>query len=115
MVILHKGFFVDNHSKISEFIDFSDIFERLSTFTADVLWAVNMDLLILSNQCGKLIFVALFTPKKFLKFYVLHKNQKSFGLLSCFIALGCSMDNPSISHLNSCLVRSFASDALRGH
>ena len=61
MVILHKGFFVDNHSKIPEFIDFSDIFERLSTFTADVLWAVNMDLLILSNQCGKLIFVALFT------------------------------------------------------
>ena len=46
---------------------------------------------------------------------MLHNAQKSFDRMSGCIAFGWSIESPSISHRNSCLVRSFASDELRGH
>lgn len=52
--------------------------------------------------------------KYFFIFSLLHKDQKSL-LFEGWIALGWSIDRPSISQRNSCLVRGLTSEAVFGH
>lgn len=50
-------------------------------------------------------------------FYFLHsaQTQKDFFWVMDLMAFGCSIDNPSISHRNSCLVSGCTSEASFGH
>lgn len=57
----------------------------------------------------------IFYIKKFFNFGFLDKNQKSFFSLEGRMTFGWSIARPSISQRNSCLVKSLASEALRGH
>ena len=106
---------MDNLSKIPEFPDFSDIFKKLSTLTSGFVGCERRFPHFFLLMWRTRVFRMIFLRKIFLSSLFCTKIQKSFGLLSCFMAFGCSMESPSISHLNSCLVRSLASDALRGH
>ena len=58
-------------------------------------------------------FSQICQQKNFFKFYMLH-NQKSL-FLDTWIALGCSIERPSINQRNCCLVRERTSEELRGH
>ena len=94
---------ISHNAEVEAKIEKSELFAitRISFCIHESLWIIAKSL--------------IFYIKKFFNFGFLDKNQKSFFSLEGRMTFGWSIARPSISQRNSCLVKSLASEALRGH